>query len=236
MPYRILTLLYVVVAAAMLIFWSGCDPDDDMSDPDPDPTCLNSLPVAQVSNTYCDPLLATVNFRAPQENPNLPINELCSPATTGQTVRYLRVINPGGNLVLHRYADYPGQFSYDLLAGNCTDGFTTIFCATGESGVIDVHTIENIPASKELVIRIVEETILYNADYNTINDRVDFAFFFDVPLNYTTDQGGELIVNLGCDDFRPARPSLILSGRDGEGIDVADIAVKLGLPIIKQCG
>ncbi len=33
MPYRILTLLYVVVAAAMLIFWSGCDPDDDMPAP-----------------------------------------------------------------------------------------------------------------------------------------------------------------------------------------------------------
>ncbi len=53
------------------------------------------------------------------------------------------------------------------------------------------------------------------------DDRVEFAVFFDVPLNVTTDQSGEQVVNFDCKNSPPARPSLILSGRDGENIDVA---------------
>ena len=231
MPYRILTLLYVVVAAAMLIFWSGCDPDDDM--PAPDFSCAKKIPTINPSKQYCNPTLTPINFRQPQEQPDLPLESYCSEGKE-ESVRYLRIANQGGNVVLHRYANYPGQFSYDLLSGNCNDGFSSIFCVQEERGVVSVHKIEDVPASSDLIIRIVEEKILYDVEKYE-DDRVEFAVFFDVPLNVTTDQSGEQVVNFDCKNSPPSRPSLILSGTDGENIDVDFIAEALGLTIIKQC-
>ncbi len=89
---------------------------------------------------------------------------LTAPREKKKSVRYLRIANQGGNVVLHRYANYPGQFSYDLLAGNCNDGFSSIFCVQEERGVVSVHKIEDVPASSDLIIRIVEEKILYDVD------------------------------------------------------------------------